>query len=138
MDETALLKPTLYRAEGAARAPGRPALLGAVCARGHVFFPLQRYGCEHCGSLDIEPKPLSGVGRLLASARVHIHAGTTREAPFTIGSIQLDDGPIVRTLIEASASPLPAGTRMATRLVAVVDADGRACLDLRFTPEAAT
>jgi uncharacterized OB-fold protein len=102
-----------------------------------VFFPLQRYGCERCGSLDLEPKALSGAGRLLASARVHIHAGKAREAPFTVGSIQLDDGPIVRTLIEGHASSLPAGTRMATTLVGVVDADGRECLDLRFEPEPA-
>ena len=64
-----------------------------------MFFPLQPYGCERCGSLDLHPKALSGVGRLLASARVHLHAGKTREAPFTVGSIQLEDGPIVRTLI---------------------------------------
>lgn len=137
MDGLTLLKPTLYRAEGTAEAPNRPALLGAVCARGHVFFPLQRYGCERCGSLDLEPKALSGVGRLLASARVHMHAGKGREAPFTVGSIQLEDGPIVRTLIEAGeGATLGAGTRMATTLLAVADADGRECLDLRFEPEA--
>ncbi|MHB8530177.1 MAG: Zn-ribbon domain-containing OB-fold protein [Caulobacteraceae bacterium] len=135
MDEVTLLKPTLYRAAGTAEAPDRPALLGAVCGRGHVFFPLQRYGCERCGSLDLEPRALCGLGRLLASARVRLHAGKGREAPFTVGSIQLDDGPIVRTLIEAGEDmTLGAGTRMATTLVAVVDADGRGCLDLRFEP----
>lgn len=135
MDE--LLKPQLYRAEGTAEAPGRPALLGGVCAAcGYVFFPMQRYGCEKCGSRDLEPRPFSGVGRLLASARVHLHAGKGREAPFTVGSIQLDDGPIVRTLIVEGAPPLAPGARMATTLSAVVDAEGQARLDLRFAPEA--
>lgn len=137
MNDGTLLKPTLYRAAGTAQAPNRPALLGGVCDAGHVFFPLQRYGCERCGSLDLQPKALSGVGRLLASARVHLHVGKTREAPFTVASIQLEDGPIVRTLIEAGdGETLAAGTPMATTLVAVVDADGRDCLDLRFEPEA--
>jgi len=131
-----LLKPTLYRPEGTPDAPTHPALLGGVCAGGHVFFPLQHYGCERCGSVDLKPKALSGVGRLLASARVHLHAGKSREAPFTVGSIQLDDGPIVRTLILDHDAALQAGTRMATTLVRVADAEGRACLDLRFEPEA--
>src|SRR5471030_2919028 len=136
MDDVSLLKPTLYRSEGTADAPDHPALLGGVCANGHVCFPLQHYGCERCGSVDLRPRPLAGVGRLLASARVHLHAGKGREAPFTVGSIQLDDGPIVRTLIVADDAPLAAGVRMATTLVPVADAEGRDYLDLRFEPAA--
>ena len=134
---TELLKPALYRAEGTADAPHHPALLGAVCETcGYVFFPLQRYGCEKCGGVDIAPQALSGAGRLLASARVHLHAGKGREAPFTAGSIALDDGPIVRTLIVEDSGPLSPGRRMATTLEPVVDADGAPRLDLRFAPEA--
>jgi uncharacterized OB-fold protein len=136
MDEMRLLKPTLYRSEGTADAPTRPALLGGVCNNGHVCFPLQHYGCERCGSVDLQPRPLAGVGRLLASARVHLHPGKGREAPFTVGSIELDDGPIVRTLIVSGDAPLVAGARMATLLAPAVDAEGRECLDLRFEPEA--
>jgi uncharacterized protein len=136
MDDVTLLKPTLYRPEGTADAPTHPALLGGICENGHVCFPLQHYGCERCGSVDLRPRLLAGVGCLLASARVHLHAGKGREAPFTVGAVQLDDGPIVRTLILADAAPLPAGTRMATTLVPAADAEGRPCLDLRFEPEA--
>ena len=135
MDGPTLLKPTLYRAEGTPEAPAHPALLGGSCPCGYVFFPLQRYGCERCGGVDLRPMALAGAGRLLASARVHMHAGKGREAPFTIGSIVLDDGPIVRTLIEEDSGPLHPGARMATTLVAVVDAEGGDRLDLRFTPE---
>lgn len=137
MDDPTLLKPTLYRREGTPQAPDRPALLGGTCPCGYVFFPLQHYGCERCGRVDLQPKALAGAGRLLASARVHMHAGKGREAPFTVGSIALDDGPIVRTLIEEDSGPLQPGARMATTLVPVVDAEGRECLDLRFTPERA-
>jgi len=133
---TELLKPALYRAEGTAAAPDHPALLGGACACGYVFFPLQRYGCEKCGSVAIEPRALSGVGRLLASARVHLHAGKGREAPFTVGAIALDDGPIVRTLVLDGAGPMSVGQRMATALVTVPDPEGAPRLDLRFAPEA--
>jgi len=135
MDEATLLKPALYRAQGSPAVPNQPALLGGECACGYVFFPLQRYGCERCGGLDLKPKALSGAGMLLASARVHLHPGKGREAPFTVGAIALDDGPIVRTLIEASdADPRP-GARMVSVLAAVADLDGAPRLDLRFTPE---
>jgi uncharacterized protein len=134
---TDLLKPGLYRAEGTDAAPHHPALLGGECtACGYVFFPMQRYGCEKCGSVDLRPRALSGAGRLLASARVHLHAGKGREAPFTVGSIQLDDGPIVRTLLtEDGPAPAP-GMRMATALAPAVTPEGEPRLDLRFTAEA--
>lgn len=137
MDQASLLKPALYRAEGGAAAPDRPALLGGECACGYVFFPLQRYGCEKCGGLELKEKALSGAGTLLASARVHLHAGKGREAPFTVGAIALDDGPIVRTLIEEGRGDPRPGRRMAATLVAVEDAEGAPWLDLRFTPEIA-
>lgn len=134
---TELLKPSLYRAEGTAAAPGHPALNGAACgACGYVFFPLQTYGCEKCGSTDIGPRTLSGAGRLLASARVHLHAGKGREAPFTVASVALDDGPIIRTLIVDDAGPVRVGRRMVTTLAPVVNAEGEPRLDLRLAPEA--
>jgi hypothetical protein len=136
MDTPPLLKPGLYRAEGSAARPDRPALLGGVCADcGYVFFPLQRYGCERCGSVDLQPRVLSGAGTLLAAARVHLHAGKNREAPFTVGSVALDEGPIVRTLVEDGDPPPQPGDRMATALAPAVDADGATRLDLRFIRE---
>jgi uncharacterized OB-fold protein len=135
LDDAMLLKPALYRRAGTDVRPDRPALLGGACACGYVFFPFQQYGCEKCGSLDLEPRALSGAGRLLAFARVHLHAGKGREAPFTIGSIRLDDGPIVRTLIEGDEAGLQTGAAMVTTLAPVTDAEGAARLDLRFTAE---
>jgi uncharacterized protein len=135
MSEPRLLKPALYRAEGSGARPDRPALLGGACACGYVFFPFQTYGCEKCGGLTLEPKVLSGAGELLASARVHLHPGKSREAPFTIGAIRLDDGPIVRTLIDEPVGDLAPGARMVTTLASAMDAEGAPRLDLRFTVE---
>jgi len=132
-----LLKPDLYRAEGAAGVANHPALLGGVCAAcGYVFFPLQRYGCERCGGLDLAPRDLSGAGALLAAARVHLHAGKTRQAPFTVGAVALDDGPVVRALIEDGGDVPHPGERMTTALAPCVDAEGAPRLDLRFVREA--
>jgi uncharacterized OB-fold protein len=135
MDDPPLLKPSLYQARGSAAEPGLPALLGGVCACGHVFFPLQVYGCERCGGVDLRPRTLSGAGRLLASARVHLHPGKGRDAPFTVVAVELDDGPIVRTLAAGDAAGLLPGARMVTVLTPVVDLEGGERLDLRFTPE---
>jgi hypothetical protein len=132
MDDPPLLKPALYRAEGSGV---RPDLLGGVCACGYVFFPFQRYGCERCGGLDLREKALAGAGVLLASARVHLHAGKGREAPFTVGAIRLDDGPIVRTLIVEDAGALAPGARVVAALSPTTDHEGATCLDLRFTAE---
>jgi len=136
MSEIALLKPGLYRPEGTAGRPDHPALLGGECACGYVFFPLQTYGCEKCGRSDPHSKALAGAGTLLASARVHLHPGKGREAPFTVGAIRLEDGPVVRTLLDGDIERLRPGQAMTTKLVRVTDAEGGVRLDLRFTPEA--
>lgn len=127
-----LLKPALYRAEGSDADPTHPALLGGICECGYVFFPMQTYGCERCGRTRLMPHILSGRGKLLTSACVHLHGGKTRKAPFTVGSIALDDGPIVRTLLVGDEVTLHPGQRVVTTLVPIVDADGAERLDLRF------
>lgn len=133
MEGVPLLKPALYRVEGTGAAPDVPALLGSVCACGYVFFPAQSYGCERCGSQALAPRLLSGVGHVLASARVHLHHGKGREAPFTIGAIVLDDGPIVRTLLADADAAVSVGDRVVAVLAPVTDPDGAPRLDLRFT-----
>lgn len=127
-----LLKPALYQAEGVEADAAHPALLGGECRCGYVFFPLQRFGCERCGSTDIKPRALAGHGRLIASAHVHLHAGKSRQAPFTVGTIALADGPIVRTLLVDDDKPFHRGDAVATTLIEVRDAEGNARRDLRF------
>lgn len=135
MSDPELLKPALYRRAGSSARPDLPALLGGACACGHVFFPLQTYGCERCGGTDLQPRALTGAGRLLASARVHLHAGKGREAPFTVGSLRLGDGPIIRTLIEGDGARLRPGAAMVGVLAPVTDPEGAIRLDLRFVAE---
>ena len=133
---TGLLKPALYREAGSDADPAHPALLGGACGCGHVFFPMQNFGCERCGRTDLSPRALTGRGRLLASARVHLHAGKHRHAPFTVGSIALEDGPIGRTILVDDGVPFQAGDALTATLVDVHDADGNLRRDLRFQREA--
>lgn len=145
MSQSELLKPILYAAEGTDALPDHPALNGGRCDCGYVFFPMQTYGCEVCGRTGeaLKPTKLIGRGRLIASSTVHIHAGRgpatnpdvkPHAAPFTIGSIALEDGPTVRTvLVNVDEKTLKPGQSMVTTLVPV-GAGAKSILDLRFTP----
>ena len=74
-----------------------PQLNGTRCGGcGATFFPPLAIGCEVCGSTDLGQVTLAARGRLHSFATVHRHRGADIEAPFTVGEVILDDGPIVR------------------------------------------
>jgi uncharacterized OB-fold protein len=127
------LKPSLYTVPSDA-AP--PSLLGGRCRCGYVFFPMQTYGCEKCGATGdaLQPAALPATATLVASARVLLHANKSRTAPFVVVSARLDDGPVVRTLLdEDTAETLPIGAALRGRLVEVSrDEAGEPVVDLRF------
>jgi uncharacterized OB-fold protein len=99
---------------------------------------MQRFGCERCGrsGAALHPLSLAGRGHLRSAATVHIHADEKRGTPFVIGTITLDDGPIVRTLlIDVPADRDAPGMRVEALLVPVETAEpGQYVLDLRFRP----
>lgn len=123
----------LFRPVGTAELPDRPALLGGQCQScGFVFFPLQSYGCENCGSVALQGKALTGRGTLVASAEVHIHAGGGRIAPFTVGSIVTEDGAFIRALLDQPAGQhLTPGIAMDAVLVPETRPD-HGSMDFRF------
>jgi uncharacterized OB-fold protein len=124
-----LLKPELYEQ----REDGPPALLGGRCECGYVFFPMQTFGCEQCGrrGAALQPMSLRGRGRLRAAATVHVHADEKRPAPFVIGTIALDDGPVIRTLLlDAPPDEQAPGKQVEAVLVPVEGTPD--VLDLRF------
>ena len=125
----------LFRAEGTDELPEHPALLGGRCTQcGRTFFPMQTYGCESCGSEEVVPTALTGRGRLVASAEVFMPAGPHRPAPFIVGSVVMDDGAVVRAILEVTAGTrLVPGTTMVTCLVPETRPD-RGSDDLRFMP----
>jgi uncharacterized protein len=124
-----LLKPALY-----ARSGTEPVLLGGRCECGFVFFPMQTFGCERCGKFGdaLQPFELKGRGTLRCASTVHVHADEKRTAPFVIGMVALDEGPVVRTLIfDAPADHEAPGTLVEAVFVPVLTEQGEA-LDLRF------
>lgn len=126
--------PTLY-GEGAAG----PALYGARCAAcGRLSFPRQSFGCEGCGAYGeaMAPVELAARGTLLSFAFVRKHMGADIAAPFAIGEIRLDDGPVVRcTLADAlDERALHAGQRV-SGVLAHNPKSGADVLELRFAPE---
>jgi uncharacterized OB-fold protein len=135
MPERRAAQPELYAAEGTS-----PTLHGQRCGGcGHVTFPPNPYGCDACGAepASLEACELTGAGRLAAFATVHLHPGKGIEAPFTIGTVELDDGPAVRvTLTTATDEGLAVGDRVRSVLVPQgTDEDGNEVVELRFAPE---
>ena len=127
----------LFTKEGHRASTKRPALLGGKCRTcGYVFFPMQTYGCESCGSQDLEPIPLIGRGKLVASAEVFMPAGPDRPAPFTVGSIVTDDGAVVRALLGVQPVVRLANGAVMVTCLAPETRPNRGTYDLRFSPAA--
>jgi uncharacterized protein len=128
---TPMLKSALY----APATSGIPVLHGGRCVCGYTFFPMQTFGCERCGRTgdDLQPIELSGCGTLVATAAVYVHSDRRRPTPFVIGTVALDDGPVIRTLLtEAPPAHNKQSVRVAATLVPVESTEGGAALDLRF------
>ncbi|WP_375779495.1 Zn-ribbon domain-containing OB-fold protein [Bradyrhizobium sp. ma5] len=136
MQPNKLLKPSLYSAAPGHQKEVTARLKGGRCRCGYVFFPMQTYGCERCGSHGdaLTPCELSADGTLLAEATVHLHADKNRLPPFTIVKVALDDGPVIRTLLAEDSAPVAPGRRVTGRLIAVGQSEsGETVLDLRFS-----
>ena len=121
-------------------ADGVITLAGMACARcGHLAFPAQHYGCEKCGATgdDLKSKALGARGPLLAFATVNLHYGKDIDAPYIVGSIELEDGPTIRcTLVEDNEGALEHGAVMKGQIVlnSKVDPDNPRS-ELRFGRE---
>jgi uncharacterized OB-fold protein len=75
-------------------AAGGPHLVGSRCRDcGHASFPA-RPVCGRCGQETGDRVPVGRRGRLQASAVVY-HAPAGFSAPYVIGLVALDEGPIV-------------------------------------------
>lgn len=97
------LRPGLYD-------PGSdvPGLQGTRCdGCGRRFFPPLSIGCEVCGSEALVPEALATTGVVHSNARVHLHSGQDIQGPFTIVEVRLDDGPLVRGVLEGTQADAP-------------------------------
>ncbi|MEJ0028815.1 MAG: hypothetical protein WDN01_22540 [Rhizomicrobium sp.] len=108
-------------------------LFGQQCRKcGHIGFPQQIYGCETCGAYGkmLAPQELEAIGLLISFAEVHRYQGREIEAPFVIGEIRLQSGPLLRcTLDQRGESGLYIGAEMCGSLTAPT---GERPSELRF------
>ena len=111
-----------------------PVLRGTRCrACGTAFFPILPLGCEVCGSTQLEASDLQPEGILHSVATVHLYQGHDLEAPFAIGEIQLDGGPLIRGTMAALVEPDAIGARVAAEWVTLrTDDDGNEVVEPRF------
>jgi len=124
-----------------ARALRQPHLLHEgppLTLRGHrctgcdrVFFPPDPFACERCGAdLDqLEEIALTAEGTIRAAATVHRHHHPTPPTPFTVAVIELDEGPVLKSMV-LDASDADVGARVCGVLVDSAIEEGTA--DLRF------
>jgi uncharacterized protein len=123
--------PGLYDVE-----PDVPSLRGTKCTEcGTTFFPALGIGCEVCGADDssLQPISLATAGVLHSVATVHLHQGHDIEAPFAIGEIQLDDGPLIRATMREPLELESIGQRVdAAWCTLRTDDDGHDVVEPRF------
>lgn len=130
---TTLYKPSLYQTHE----HDLPTLIGRECQCGHVYFPPQDYGCEKCGASGaaLKPRMLQGQGTLVSWATVHMHAKPYPKAPFVVGKIALNEGPVMRALLKVDdESGLQAGMPVVAVMVPVDEKQD--LVDLWFEPSA--
>lgn len=102
----------LAATEQICRTGAEAGLIGMKCnACQTLAFPRRAYCCA-CGSSDTGEASLAPQGQLYSFSTVHISA--TRETPYTIGYIDLDDGVRVMGAIATSGEPR-IGDRMAVQ-----------------------
>ena len=112
----------------------RPVLQGTRCASCNTtFFPVLSLGCEVCGSTQLDAIVLEPTGVLHSVATVHLYQGHDIEAPFAIGEIQLDAGPLIRATMAEVVERDAIGARVAASWATLrADDDGNDVVEPRF------
>lgn len=104
---------------------------------GRLAFPPNPHGCEACGAAGalVAEEMLAGRGRLLAFVTTHHANQRDIPVPYTVASIALESGPVIRALM---SKPLGDGLGVNDPVEAVVveGAPGNpgGAAELRFRP----
>ena len=116
-----------------------PSLRGRRCEGcGAVMFPPQDYGCDRCGAPTalLKPFELKGKGVLKSFATVYQHPAPAVKTPFVIGSVQLEEGPVIEAFVACrDDGELSVGQHVQAVLVeGEKDKEGNIMVDYCFTP----
>lgn len=93
------------------------------CSTCERFFFYPRYLCPHCWSQEWAWQPASGRATLKTYTVVHrpAHPNWSAVAPYAVGLVQLDEGPILLTHLLTSADRCQVGAGMTARFVSFGD-----------------
>lgn len=83
------------------------------CGRSTVPHPV--YGCEECGASPSDITPTVWVAEGVVKSIVQVH-GRGGDQSTWVAKIALDDGPLIRGLIDQQSSEVSAGSRVKGRL----------------------
>jgi uncharacterized OB-fold protein len=74
---------------------------GATACGKHVFYP--RVACPHCGKATLSWETVSGKGTIVSFTRVQRpqHEAFFAEAPYYFIAVQLDEGPLMFSRLDA-------------------------------------
>lgn len=112
-----------------------PCLRGQRCSHcGQVAFPPNPYGCEVCGSSGdaVVEERLAGHGRLLAFVTTNHANQRDIPVPYTVASIALDSGPVIRSLM---IKPTDEGLKVGDVVEAVIVEGNRGASAGQSVPE---
>ena len=113
-------------------------LIGNRCLRcGTRFFP-PRQVCTECRSTEFEPFSFSGRGKLYSFTTLRqAPAGFEDQTPYSVGMIQLDEGPMVEAMLtDVDPEDLEVGMRveMVTRKIRAEGEAGLLLYGYKFRP----
>ena len=122
-------EPSLYAVDDA----GVPTLVGTRDSAGNISFPFQTYGSECNGDhgADLAQVTLCGRGTIAATATVGRDPAGAIGAPFTVASIVLAEGPMIRAVLADGSSGAQRGDTVRA-MTSPVGAGDDSTRELRF------
>ena len=119
--------------------PSNLRLVGGHCPACETYCFPKRVRCEKCGAEKMEEYPFSGGGTVLSMTTVYeAPRGFADQVPYVAGLIQLDEGPVVATMItDSNPEDVTVGMRvtMVTRRIRCDDDDSPILYGYKFAPE---
>lgn len=100
---------------------GRLSIPFCEACRTHFFYP-RRY-CPLCTSEQVGWRDVSGVGRVYSHTVVHKAPvpAFQEEIPYTVGLVELEEGPRIYTRIESTNGRVSIGDKVAVRFQKISD-----------------
>ena len=110
------------------------ALLGTQCKScGNTFFPKVEY-CPKCPDVNLEEIPLSRKGTLYTFTTTYMPS-MHFDAPFSVGYVSIDDGPLVFGPLEKiDNKPFKIGMEMEIRMESLWTEEDKEIVGYKFYP----